>query len=170
MVGMEPTQLQKPFDEWNFRKKTIQSSCSEQAFFYYSREIWWCSLGVNLGVETDGKHEHFERPILVVKKFNENMFWGLPLTSTARQGQYFCRVKYETGIAWAFLSQLRVFSSKRLIRKVGMVSEIDFQNVLNKLVAFLKNETPPFNGRGISEAEAYNESIVAAGGSPSSSK
>ena len=167
MFSVNPTQPQKPFDEWNFRKKVIQSSYSELTFFYYSREIWWCSLGVNLGVETDGKHEYFERPVLVVKKFNKNMFWGLPLTSSARQGQHFCRVEYETGAAWVFLSQLRVFSSKRLIRKVGMASELDFQSVLNKLVAFLKNETPPFDGRGISEAEAHNESIIAVGGSPS---
>lgn len=138
---MSPTQPEKSFDEWNLRKKIIQGANSELQFFYYTREIWWCSLGVNVGVETDGKHEYFERPILVVKKFNKYMFWGLPLTSTARDGVYFCRVKYETGIAWAFLSQLRVFSSKRLIRKAGMISESDFQIVLNKLITFLKNET-----------------------------
>jgi len=33
--------------------------------------IWRCSLGVNLGVEADGKEEHFRRPVLILKAFNK---------------------------------------------------------------------------------------------------
>jgi hypothetical protein len=40
---------------------------------------------------TDGKHPSFERPVLVVKKFNGDMFWGLPLTSRERSGKIYPR-------------------------------------------------------------------------------
>ncbi len=30
----------------------------------------WCSIGINVGDEEDGKNELYERPVLVIKKFN----------------------------------------------------------------------------------------------------
>lgn len=156
---MPPIQPEKPFDEWNEYKKTVQKSETAFTFFYHPREIWWCALGINIGVETDGKREHFERPILIMKKFNKDMFWGVPLTSNSRSGRYFCKVTHETGVSWAFLPQLRIFSSKRLIRKAGAVPEADFLRVSNELVQLIQERNPPVR-EGFSEAEATNVTIV----------
>ncbi|MEK7645466.1 MAG: type II toxin-antitoxin system PemK/MazF family toxin [Patescibacteria group bacterium] len=165
---MPPTQPEKPFDEWNQHKKSIQGSNAFFPPFYYVREVWRCSVGVNVGVEADGKHEYFERPILVITKFNKDMFWGVPLTSHEKSGRFFHRVAHDTGISWAILSQLRIFSSRRLIRKMGTVSDGDFSNICDKLTDFILKSKPLQQRRGISEAEAHNESIIAGGGSPSS--
>ena len=32
-------------------------------------EIWWCSLGFNVGEEIFGKGNKFTRPVLIFKKF-----------------------------------------------------------------------------------------------------
>ena len=44
----------KDFDTWNGLKKSIECKQGGEAYAY-PREVWWCSLGVNLGVEIDGK-------------------------------------------------------------------------------------------------------------------
>lgn len=46
--------MQKDFDQWNSEKKGLEISGPESLQFH-EREIWWCSIGINLGDEHDGK-------------------------------------------------------------------------------------------------------------------
>src|SRR3989338_4529231 len=69
----------KDFSEWHNIKHKIENFQVEKLF--HDREIWWCSLGSNIGFEQDGKNAKYERPILIFRKFSKGMFWGLPLTS-----------------------------------------------------------------------------------------
>lgn len=71
--------MQKDFDTWNKTKKTVHEK--EVNSYFHSREIWWCSLGLNIGSEEDGKNELFERPILILNKFNKDTVRITPLTS-----------------------------------------------------------------------------------------
>ncbi|MCX6780980.1 MAG: hypothetical protein NT003_02595 [Candidatus Magasanikbacteria bacterium] len=63
----------KKFDEWNNLKQRLHG----RVWRHYIREgeIWFCSLGVNIGWEQDGKNETFERPVLVVRKLSRHYFW-----------------------------------------------------------------------------------------------
>ncbi len=58
-------------------------------------DIWWCSLGFNIGEEIFGKGEKFARPVLVFKKFTGNFFLGLPLTTHGRKGSWYVEVKFK---------------------------------------------------------------------------
>lgn len=71
------------FDEWNIQKQEI--NLREKLVLFREREIWWCSIGKNIGAEQDGKNEFFERPVLVCKKYNNEQFFGFPLTSKNRE-------------------------------------------------------------------------------------
>ena len=84
--------MPKDFDKWNTQKKKVHGR-AEQILFH-EREIWWCSLGINIGVETDGKNDNFERPILVLKKFNKDMVWVVPITSRKGPVKYYYPIKY----------------------------------------------------------------------------
>lgn len=119
--------IQKDFDGWNMEKKRFHLSEKPDDFYYHEREVWWCAIGANIGVETDGKHNSFERPILVLKKFNKEMFWGIPLTSRKREGTFYTEAGNNS---WAMLSQLRTWSSKRLLRRIGMLSKEDFESII----------------------------------------
>jgi len=119
----------KEFDRWNEKKKQADAKDLGRNLFLHEREVWWCSLGVNVGVEIDGKNENFERPVLIVKKFNGLMFWAIPLTSKAKENPYIVRVEHEKGVSYANISQLKLLSSKRILRKVGVISEESFKNV-----------------------------------------
>ena len=127
--------MAKDFDGWNREKKRLNDSAPEA--FCNEREIWWCAFGVNVGVETDGKNDLYERPVLVIHKFNKDMFWGVPLTSQAYSSPFHCMVIHEGGLSWAIVSQIRVLSSKRLLRKMSTISQEDHDGVLKSLREFL---------------------------------
>ncbi len=129
--------MQKDFDKWNIEKKIVDARVVNKSLFFYAREIWWCSAGLNVGVESNGKHDNFERPMLIVKKFNSDMVWGLPLTTQGQNNKYFYKLNHEEIKSWVVLSQIKTISTKRFLRKVGSISEADFKEVILRLKEFL---------------------------------
>src|SRR6185369_4104731 len=71
----------KRFDDWNHKKKQLESRILDESFFFLNREVWWTATGVNIGKEMDGKNDNFERPVLILKKFDEDNFLGLPIST-----------------------------------------------------------------------------------------
>jgi len=122
--------MEKDFDKWNSEKKIVDQKVINKDLFFYPREIWWCSTGLNIGVEANGKHENFERPMLIIKKFNSEMIWSVPLTTQGKDNKYYYKLKHESVKSWVVVSQIKTVSTKRLLRKIGSVSEGDFQNIL----------------------------------------
>jgi mRNA interferase MazF len=138
--------MTKDFDKWNKVKKNINNKNINRELFYHEREVWWCNLGVNIGVEADGKHEIFERPVLIIKVFNSEMIWSLPLTSKEKIGKYYKKVNYENGFSFVNLSQIKVVSTKRLNRKIGFIQKEDFIKVLDELQNILETSKPACAG------------------------
>jgi len=62
----------KDYKKWHTKKSLIETR--NDRLYFHEREIWWCSLGHNVGFEQDGKGVDFARPILVFKKFNKEVF------------------------------------------------------------------------------------------------
>jgi len=138
---------EKDFDGWNKVKKEVNTHELRRDFFYHQREVWWCALGANVGVEADGKHGTFERPVLVLRVFNKEMLWIVPITSTIKTSPFYYRFLFKGDEQSVNLGQIKVISSKRLKRRIDFMSENDFENIVTKLIGFLrKNETPPEGG------------------------
>ncbi len=127
--------MEKDFDIWNTTKKQIHVQKSSRVFYFKEREIWWCSLGTNIGVEINGKNEQFERPVLILKVFNTEGFWGIPITSKDRIGTYYYQFLRAGEKNTAILSQLRFLSSRRLLRKLDYLSKEEF----SQISALIKN-------------------------------
>jgi mRNA interferase MazF len=124
-------EYKKNFDKWNEKKKIIdQKEISEHTFFN-EREIWWGSLGVNIGYEQDGKNEDFERPLLIVKKFNRSIVWVLPLTTIAKDNKFHYKLK--SSGSFVILSQIRLVSTKRFLRLVETINENEFEEIIGKI-------------------------------------
>lgn len=153
-MNNQKEQQNKEFDKWNEKKKEINSRKSSYDFFFYEREVWWASVGINIGIESNGKNENFERPILIIKKFNSDMVWILPMTSKKHTGYHYQKINHDSGISWVYLSQIKTISTKRLLRKIGMISESEFMEVIDKLDKYIK--IGPRISAGSSEAEATN--------------
>lgn len=108
--------MQKDFDSWNTIKKQVNESNFSD--FIHEREVWWCSLGVNIGFEEDGKNSSFERPVLILKKFNKDVVLVVPLSTKVKNRPYHFPHLHERQEYSALLSQIRVISTKRLLRKI----------------------------------------------------
>ena len=127
---MDP--MDKDFDRWTKIKKIIEAS--DKKVFCNQREIWWSSIGENIGTEFCGKNNLYERPVLIMKVYNVDTIKILPLTSKIKNGKYFVEVKNDKVISFGSLSQVKTISTKRLSRKVGRISKDNFRIVLQKYV------------------------------------
>jgi mRNA interferase MazF len=121
----------KDFDSWNTLKKRLHHANKIPEF--KEREVWWCSVGANLGFEEDGKNKNFERPVLVIRKFNQWLFIGIPLTTQNKKNIFHFELPIYNGIKSAvILSQARALSAQRLIRRVRFVEPDIFADVCQK--------------------------------------
>jgi mRNA interferase MazF len=141
----------KEFDRWNDSKKILDQNKSLVDF--HEREIWWCSIGVNVGSEQDSYSADFSRPVIIAKKFTERTFWGVPLTTKIRLGEY--RLNFQlNGVSNDMLvCHMRSFDRKRLISKIGLLPKKEFNSLIYLTVKmFVKSMKTPYEG--VFEAEA----------------
>lgn len=125
----------KNFDSWNNLKKEIDKK--DIKIFCNSREIWWCSIGLNIGSEEDGKNELFERPVLIIKVFNRDMLRIAPLTSKVKDDKNHIQIKYNERVGSVIFSQIKTISSKRLSRKLCRLDKKQFKNVILEIKSSL---------------------------------
>ncbi len=95
-------------------------------------EVWWASLGENIGREINGKSDLLSRPVLVFKKLSRETFLAIPTTSQKRTGSWYVQIKYGENEVNVILSQARVIDTKRLSTKIGQLTESDFEIVKEK--------------------------------------
>lgn len=100
--------------------------------------MWFCTLGENIGFEQDGSGGKFLRPAVILKKFNNEVVWILPLTRNPKAGKYYFSVLLNGKASTIILSQIRLIDTKRLQYKIGMVNENEFGKLKEALVALLK--------------------------------
>ncbi len=137
--------MEKDFDTWNNVKKS--TNAKSEGVDVHERETWWVSIGVNVGVEIDGKNNYFERPVLILKKFNRQMAWVIPITKQAKDERFYQKFSFNGETNFMALTQLRTMSTKRLLRKIGMLAKQDFVHVQARIVEFVgANENPQLRG------------------------
>ena len=130
--------MEKNFDIWNQQKKSIDTA-DNSAVYFYEREIWWCYLGRNIGQEQNGKGEQFTRPILVLKKFTNNLCWVIPLSTKIKNGNFFFLLLAESNtFHTALLLQMKLMDTKRFIKKFDSISEIERRFINEKIIAFIR--------------------------------
>lgn len=129
--------MYKDYKFWHQIKSFIHNH--KERLYFYEREVWFCSMGNNIGFEQDGKGVQYLRPVIVLKKFNKEVFWAIPLSRTIKSGKYYHYLKLRGDEEnCAILSQLRLIDSKRLKYKMDYVSEGDFFAIKQKLKQLLE--------------------------------
>ncbi len=127
--------MQKDYLKWTKIKKVVHNE--KPRVFFKVREVWFCHLGENVGFEQDGRGEQFLRPIIVLKKFNKELFWGIPLTKNQKIGKYYHNFNLNGNISTAILSQFRLIDAKRLKYKIGDISDAVLLEIKTKIRQFL---------------------------------
>jgi mRNA interferase MazF len=123
------------YDNWNEVKK--KTSSNNRKLWIKPREIFWAKIGHNIGDEEYGKGDNFSRPVIVIKKLTNGLFLGVPTTTNIKNDDYFHKFSYiskqdgEIEVS-AMVVQIRTFSTKRLMNKIGMINKEDFEKVVEK--------------------------------------
>lgn len=128
--------MQKNFDQWNKYKKNLDKH--KVRTFCNEREIWFCHLGANIGFEQDGGSKEFLRPVIILKKFNNQTCWVLPLTKSSKKGLYYFPINFKGDKeSRVIMSQIRMIDVKRLKYKAGRIENSKFKEIKNRLIKFL---------------------------------
>ncbi len=128
--------MKNDFDLWNEKKKYIET-IKQNSLSFNERDIWWCSIGKNIGYEENGKNEFFERPVLVFRKFNNSISWVLPITTKYKQNPYHFLLDNNRSNS-VLLSQLRLMSVKRFRRFMGRISAYEFSMLKGQIIDLIK--------------------------------
>lgn len=124
--------MKKDFENWTKLKKSINNSYRRPSG-YAQQEVWWVSIGTNVGFEEDGKGLRYSRPVLVIRGFSRELFWGIPLSTTKNRGTYYYAFDLQGKTSVALLSQLRPFDTLRLITKYGVINDDDFITIKKRI-------------------------------------
>lgn len=124
----------KFFKDW-FKLKTNLWNKTSKVIFKQG-DIWWCSLGMNIGEEVVGKGDKFTRPVLIFRKFTGNSFLGLPLTKQEKKGTWYVEISIHKEKRWVMLNQARVLDKKRLTSRIGALDNSDLEKVKKKFLEF----------------------------------
>jgi len=118
----------------------LKQNINKKVKILYFREwqIWYINMWINIWFEEDGKKENFSRPVLILKKFSKDTFLWIPTTSIIKKWKFY----YNIGeIKWIqnflILSQIRLYSSKRLLSHIWWISMEEWKNIkkkINKLI------------------------------------
>jgi len=128
--------MEKNYWHWHNRKVDINGIIDRP--FFHEKEIWYGHLGVNIGFEQDGVGDDFLRPIVIIRKFNNEIFWAIPLTSRFKKSEYYFSFSFiEDQISTAILSQIRLVDARRLSHMIGYIQDADFIGLKEKLKALL---------------------------------
>jgi len=131
----------KDFSHWHEVKTEINNQPEKNKPFFYEREIWWVSIGQNVGFEKDGKNEKYTRPVLILRKFNKYTFLGIPLSTSEIDNKYRITLSYKKDVkSSALISQLRAYDSNRLGTKDGTISDEDYKKIQKKITEIINEE------------------------------
>lgn len=126
------------FDCWNILKKKIELNENYEEFFPQEGEVWMSSLGKNIGREQNGIGNYFSRPVLIIKKFNGEIFWVVPLSSKQKSLDFYYNFTDEGGEKVSIiLAQLKLISVKRLNRRLYNLSNEHVRKIKTKLKDFI---------------------------------
>jgi mRNA-degrading endonuclease toxin of MazEF toxin-antitoxin module len=121
----------KLFDSWNKNKKYIDQL--NQNILFHEGEIWWIQLGINVGIEQNGKGDNFSRPVLILKKYNRSHCLVVPLTTKKPLKQFSFHLDSSLGFlkkeSWIVFSQIRVIDSKRFFERMGRLPNFVFERI-----------------------------------------
>ena len=124
--------MEKRFPEWIQLKKELHES-NKDAHLVSEGEIWWASVGENIGLEISGKSKYFSRPVVILKKLSRNFYLVIPTTSQIRKGTWYVNFTSKI-IKTACLHQVRTIDDRRLHSRMGILSRIDFKHLKDRFL------------------------------------
>jgi len=118
----------KRFLEWVGLKERLHSKICK-APYVSEGEVWWASIGENVGSEINGKSQLFTRPVIIFKKLTHSYYFVIPATTKEKSGSWY--VPYDQGgvKANACLHHARSIDYRRLFSRLGELEASDLAKI-----------------------------------------
>ncbi len=124
--------MQKKFDDWNNLKQKINKK--NKIVYFREWQVWYINMWINIWYEEDWKKENSSRPVLILKKFSKDTFLGISTTSIEKKWKFYFNIWEINKINnFLILSQVRLYSSKRLLSHIWWISIEMLKNVKKKI-------------------------------------
>lgn len=118
----------KDFNSWTKKKIIIDQNTDYN--HPKEKEIWWCSVGINIGTEVYGKGNDYTRPVLIINAAGSESFIGIPLSSKIKNKKYSCIIKTDDKkLHTALVYQIRSFDKRRLTKKIYDLSADEYLKI-----------------------------------------
>ena len=122
------------FDDWNGKKKQLQAARPKALF--KEGQIWWCSLGINIGEEVLGKGKMYRRPVIIIRKITHTSCVVVPTTTQTKHGSWYYPFEANNLKRWAMLHQIRFISSKRLHNRESSLYDSELKSLKKAVKKF----------------------------------
>ena len=128
---------QDKYDKWNRVKKELNNK--KEIIQFYQGNIYFMSIGQNIGSESYGKGDYSLRPVLVYKKLSKTLFLGIPLTTKYKEGSFYFTFNYKKGISsTVMLNQMRVYDIRRSKYLSGKINKNIYKKLEEKVQHFIE--------------------------------
>jgi len=132
----------KNFDGWNKYAKNLEIKPDaifdkkKKIHLFHAREIWYCSIGINIRTELSGHNTDFERPVLILKKIGRK-FICYPLTSKKPKNDIFYydishNSQHGRVESYVLINNPLTLDVARLQRRIRILKSRKFQKILQK--------------------------------------
>lgn len=118
----------KRFLDWIVLKERLHAT-DHRPPLVSEGDIWWASVGENVGSEINGKSDLFSRPVVILKKLSHEFYFVVPTTTRERRGTWFVAFRQAARTMAACLHQARAIDHRRLSSKLGSVDDEDFERI-----------------------------------------
>lgn len=132
----------KRFKEWLGLKEAIDMP-SDRFVRFAEREVWMCYFGENVGYESCGRHDHFHRPVVVLRKLGAYTFYALPLSTKIKERPYHMVIEFKGKKQSALIGQVRVLDVRRLHYRMGRLSQSDYRAVESAFLGLFGQKITP---------------------------
>jgi mRNA interferase MazF len=124
----------KNFVDWFKLKPILDQNLKFPKF--EEGEVWWFHLGENIGYEENGKGDKSLRPVIILHKFNNRLFYGLPTSTKIKDNKFYFPMTIKDKLISVLLSQMRAIDVKKLMYKKARISDNEL-SILKKKVSKL---------------------------------
>ena len=125
------------FDSWNELKEKVDKETDEAEPISKKRRSVDGALGKNIGFEQNGSGDNFSRPVLIIKKFNNHMFWSIPLSTKQKKFDFYYNFTDTNNNRVSVILATKTGEYKRLKRKLYELSDEKLKEIKDKLKTFL---------------------------------
>ena len=129
--------MSKDFQSWSDYQRELEDENRPRTPFLEGH-VWRCAIGLNTGVEMDGKSRRFWRPVIIVRKFYDEYFIAVPLTSSSKNRDYHIPVTVKGKKGYAVVDQIRMMDARRLQQYMARLEPAEFETVRDAVLNLFK--------------------------------